>query len=87
MRRVHETTVTVEKQHVLRILSACCSVIQHAPYWIVICGLYFSTLSPKLHDFLKKKDVVYKKCVLKFSVKFVCKIYDSKNILSRYSHK
>jgi hypothetical protein len=48
---------------------------------IVICGLsgskYFSTLSHKRHDFLRKKKVEHKMCVLIFSTTFVLNICHS----------
>jgi hypothetical protein len=51
--------------------------IQHAMrvHNTVICGLsgskYFSTLSHKWHDFLKKKIIEHKMCVLIFCTTFV----------------
>jgi hypothetical protein len=39
---------------------------------------YFTTLSHKWHNFLKKKVIKYKMCVLMFSATFVSNISDSK---------
>jgi hypothetical protein len=62
MRRVRVTTVEVEKQQVVHILSFCSLSYlarkAHAPYYIVICGLsgsniFFHIISQR-HDFRKK---------------------------------
>jgi hypothetical protein len=48
---------------------------------------YFPILSHKLHDFLKKKVIEVKMCVLVFSTNFVSKISHCKYNLERVSDK
>ena len=81
MRRVRITSVAVENQHVLHILSVCVCVCSlryparktHAQHYIVVCGLCgstsLSTLSHKRHDFGARKLLNMKR-VLIFSRSF-----------------
>jgi hypothetical protein len=47
---------------------------------------YFSTLSHKRHDFLKKKVIEHKMCVLILSTNFVWNISHYKTNSARYYH-
>jgi hypothetical protein len=73
LRCVRVTTVLVEKQSVLHIVSVCVSSLSytackaHAPNYIVICGLccytiFYFTLPHKRHNFRKKKLLNTKLC-------------------------
>ena len=59
------------RAHILAYLA--CSA--HAPYCIVICGVFasttFSILFLKRHDFRKKKNTLHKICVLNFCTTFI----------------
>jgi hypothetical protein len=48
---------------------------------------HFFTLSHKLHDLKKMKNLVNIKCVFIFSTNFACNISHSKKYSARYDHK
>jgi len=48
---------------------------------------YLSTLCNKRHDFLKRKGIEHKMCVLIFSINFVWSISHPKNVWARYDQK
>jgi hypothetical protein len=90
------TTVAVEKQYVLHILSVCVTLaIQHAmrmfvvyEYWhLWSVWLYhiFFTLSHKGHDF--RENIEYKMCVLIFFTTFAWNISYSQENSARYYYK
>jgi hypothetical protein len=79
LRRVGSTTVAVEKQSVLRILSACQVAlgIQHAMHMrhIVICdqpgsAIFFHIISQTAMFSRGKKGIEHEMCVLIFSTSF-----------------
>jgi hypothetical protein len=90
LRRVHATTVPVEKQYVLHIMGVCFSLRYPVSSMHCACSILSSVacpatkffhLSHKRHDFPKKK-IEYKMCVLMFSTTFVwntshstCKVF------------
>ena len=98
MRRVHETSVAVQKKYILHILCVCVCVcvsvalvIQHAKPMrrivlssvVSLAAPYFPTLSHKHNDF-RKKGIEQKMCVLIFCTTFVRNICHSEKNPARY---
>ena len=90
LKRVRVTTVDVDKQYYIfcvcvRILTL---VIRHAPYYIVNCDIYgstiFSQITHKRHNF---RGCTEYKSVLSFSLKLCMKHSHSKKNSARYCHK